>query len=150
MVSNKTMNCGQAKRLLPPFLDEELSGRLRDGVGAHLASCPACRTELEALKTDMAFLLSTAEPEPPTFLVTRVMAEARQASRAMRRGFLLGRVLGAVTAILLIAVSISAGVFFGSGLARNHNSANTIDNPVVSYLESSTADLYALVSGGGQ
>ena len=55
-VSSHPMSCGQAKRLLPPFLDEELSGRVRENIAIHLASCPACRTELEGLKADIDLL----------------------------------------------------------------------------------------------
>jgi anti-sigma factor RsiW len=146
-VSNNTMNCGQVKRLLPPFLDEELSGRARDGVTSHLVSCPTCRTEVEALKADMGLLEQVSAPEGSPFLVTRVMAEIRQREHPAPQGF--ARLVGAVAAALVVAVSIGAGVFFGSGLAQASSTvvANSTEAEV-SYIESSTADMYSLMSGG--
>jgi anti-sigma factor RsiW len=145
-VSNKTMNCGQVRRLLPPFLDEELSGGVREQVASHLASCPACRTELEALSADMGLLEQVGTPEVTPFLVTRVMAEIRQRERPVPHGF--GRLVGSLAAALVVAVSIGAGVFFGSGLAQTSTTAANSTEAAVSYVESSTADMYSLMSGG--
>jgi anti-sigma factor RsiW len=140
------MNCNRIRRLLPPFLDGEMAGRAQVAVAAHLASCPACRGELEALRADLTFLRSSAEPEAPAFLLTRVMAEARQAGLARRQTFSLGRVFAAVAAMLLVAVSVGAGVFLGNGLAKTGDSRN--GDTAVSYVESSSADLYQFVYGG--
>ena len=146
-MSNKTMNCGQVKRLLPPFLDEELSGRVLDGVTAHLASCPACRAELEALKADVGLLEQVGTPEVTPFLVTRVMAEVRQRGRSAPHGF--ARLVGSLAAALVVAVSIGAGVFFGSGLAQASTAvaANSTE-AAVSYVEASNTSMYSLMSGG--
>jgi anti-sigma factor RsiW len=146
-VSNNTMNCGQVRRLLPPFLDEELSGRARDGVTSHLASCPNCRTEVEALKADMGLLGQVSAPEGSPFLVTRVMAEIRQREHPAPQG--LARLVGTLAAALVVAVSIGAGVFFGSGLAQATTvaAANSTED-AVSYVESSTASMYSMMSGG--
>ena len=146
-MSNKTMNCGQVKRLLPPFLDEELSGGVREQVASHLASCPACRTELEVLKADMGLLEQVGTPEVTPFLVTRVMAEIRGQKRPVPQGF--GRLVGSLAAALVVAVSIGAGVFFGSGLdqASTAVAANSTE-AAVSYVESSSADMYSMMSGG--
>jgi predicted anti-sigma-YlaC factor YlaD len=123
-VSNKTMNCRQVKRLLPPSLDEELSGRVRDNVTTHLASCPACRSELEALKADIGLLELAGAPEVTPFLATRVLAEIRQRKAALvRRGFRPGWVLGAVGATMLIALSLGVGTLVGSGLAQGRAGA---------------------------
>jgi anti-sigma factor RsiW len=146
-VSNRSMNCGQVKRLLPPFLDEELSGRVRENIASHLASCPACRTELEALKADIHFLKQTETPEVTPFLATRVMAEIRAGKRPVPNGF--GRLVGSLAAVLVVAVSIGVGVLFGSGLAQT--SAPIAENSTeaaVSYVESSTTGMYSLMLGG--
>ena len=146
-MSNDSMNCGQVKRLLPPFLDDELSGRERDVVASHLASCPACRSELEALRADMGLLEQVGTPEVTPFLVTRVMAEIRERKRPASQGF--ARLVGTLAAVLVVAVSIGAGVFFGSGLAQTSTSvaANSTE-AAVSYVESSTAGMYSLMAGG--
>jgi anti-sigma factor RsiW len=123
-VSNRTMNCRQVKRLLPPSLDEELSGRARDDVSAHLASCPACRSELEALKADIGLLELAGAPEVTPFLATRVMAEIRQRQTATaRRSFRPGWVLSAAAGVILVALSLGVGTLLGSGLAQGHANA---------------------------
>ena len=146
-MSNNTMNCGQVKRLLPPFLDEELSGRTREQIASHLASCPTCRTELEALKADMGLLEQVRTPEVTPFLVTRVMAEIREQRRTAPHGF--GRLVGSLTAALVVVVSIGVGVLVGSSLAQAPSTvaANSTE-AAVSYVESSAADMYSMLSGG--
>jgi anti-sigma factor RsiW len=146
-VSNGSMNCGQVKRLLPPFLDEELSGGVRGKIASHLASCPTCRTELDELKVDMGLLEQVGAPEVTPFLVTRVMAEIRQQRQGAPRRF--GQLVGTLTAALVVAVCVGAGIFFGSGLdqASTAVAANSTES-VVSYVESSTASMYSMMSGG--
>jgi hypothetical protein len=70
------------------------------------------------------------------------MAEVRAQGRTPRFAF--RRALAATAAVLLIAVSVGAGVFFGSGLSQN----GSADNPAVTYLESASQDLYVVASGG--
>jgi anti-sigma factor RsiW len=146
-VSNDSMNCGQVRRLLPPFLDEELSGRMCEGITSHLASCPACRAELEALRADMGLLEQVGTPEVPPFLVTRVMAEVRERRRTAPHGF--ARLVGSLAAALVVAVSIGAGVVLGSGLAQTSESAAENSTEVsVNYVESSTSGMYSFMAGG--
>ncbi|WP_156272406.1 zf-HC2 domain-containing protein [Neomoorella glycerini] len=44
------MRCRQAKKLLSPYIDDELRDEVRSSLEKHLESCEACRAELEALK----------------------------------------------------------------------------------------------------
>ena len=146
-MSNSSMNCGQVRRLLPSFLDEELSGRVRESVASHLASCPACRNELDGLKVDIDLLEKAARPQVTPFLVTRVMAEIRERERPVPHGF--RRLVGSLAATLVVAVSIGAGVFLGSGLAQAPTAvaANSTED-AVSYVESSTSGIYSMMTGG--
>jgi len=122
------MNCRQVKRLLPPYLDEELSGRVRNEIAAHLASCPACRSELEALTADIGLLELAGTPEVTPFLATRVMAEIRQRQTApARRAFRPGWVLSMAAGVILIALSLGVGTLVGSGLAQGRTSAASDD-----------------------
>jgi anti-sigma factor RsiW len=120
---------------------------VREQIASHLASCPTCRTELEALKADMGLLEQVSPPGVSPFLVTRVMAQIRQQRDPVPHGF--GRLVGSLTAALVVAVSIGAGVFFGSGLAQaSTTAAANSTEAAVSYVESSAADMYSLMSGG--
>jgi anti-sigma factor RsiW len=146
-VSNQSMYCGQVKRLLPPFLDEELSGGVRESIASHLASCPTCRTELEGLKADMGLLEQSVTPQVTPFLVTRVMAEIRGRKRTAPHGF--GRLVGSLSAALVVALSIGAGVYFGSGLAQaSTTAAADSTEAAVSYVESSATGMYSMMSEG--
>lgn len=44
------MRCRQAKKLLSPYIDDELRDEVRSSLEKHLESCDACRAELDALK----------------------------------------------------------------------------------------------------
>jgi len=146
-VSNDAMYCGQVKRLLPPFLDEELSGGVREKIASHLASCPTCRTELDELKADMGLLEQSGAPEVTPFLVTRVMAEIRERRHPVPHGF--GRLVGSLAAALVVAISVGAGVFFGSGLAQSSaDSATNSTEAAISYVESSNTGMYSMMSEG--
>jgi len=141
------MNCGQVRRLLPPFLDKELSGRTREHIASHLASCPTCRVELEGLRADMGLLQQVGTPEVSPYLVTRVMAEVRSRKHPAAQGF--GRLVQSLAAALVVAVSIGAGVLFGSGLAQSPQSVSAgSTEDAVNYVESSTADMYTMIAGG--
>lgn len=43
------MNCNKVKELLISYLDNEVSHQDRDSIETHLAACPGCREEMEAL-----------------------------------------------------------------------------------------------------
>ena len=147
-MSNKAMNCRQVKRLLPPYLDEELSGRAPDEIVAHLASCPACRSEMEALKADIGLLELAGAPEVTPFLATRVMAEIRQRQTATaRRGFRPGWVLSAAAGVILIALSLGVGTLVGSGLAQGRTSAAG-DDIYATATAAPSLDTYQSLMGG--
>ena len=147
-MSNKTMNCGQVKRLLPPLLDEELSGGVRDGVTNHLASCPTCRTELQELQADLGILEQVKAPEVTPFLATRVMAEIRQRQTVVaRRGFRPGLVLAAMGAAMLVAVSLGVGTLVGSGLAQGRAGASGDDIFTTATVDPSL-ETYQSLTGG--
>ncbi|HTW92543.1 MAG TPA: zf-HC2 domain-containing protein [bacterium] len=152
-MSKPSVNCAQVKRLLPPLLDEELSGGERETVSTHLASCPTCRAELASLKTDLGLLEQVVAPEVSPFLVTRVMAEIRHSARSGAKSKSFGvrfwRLIGSVAAALVVAVSIGAGVFLGSGLAQaSTETASDSTEAAVSYVESSNTSMYSLMWGG--
>jgi anti-sigma factor RsiW len=147
-VSNNTMNCRQVKRLLPPYLDEELSGRVRDEIAAHLASCPACLSEMETQRVDIGLLEQAGAPEVTPFLATRVMAEIRKRQVApARRAFRPGWVLGMAAGVMLVALSLGVGTLVGSGLAQGSTSA-TGDDIYAAATADPSLDTYQSLMGG--
>ena len=56
--------CRRVRRILPALLDDDLSGGSREAVEAHLAVCPACSAERDALRETYRALESRTLPEP--------------------------------------------------------------------------------------
>lgn len=110
--------------LLSRYQDAELTLPERRGVEVHLATCAACRSELEAIRrTDRIFRSWAAcrEPIPPA-VEQRVLMSADKGSRVSRI-LALSRVmpaaLGSSIAALLVLASVNAGIV-GSPAAATH------------------------------
>jgi anti-sigma factor RsiW len=146
--SSISMKCNEILRLLPPYLDGEVPGRVRDGVSAHLSSCPACRSEMEALTADIGLLELAGTPEVTPFLATRVMAEIRQRQVIpVRRAFRPGWVLSMAAGVMLVALSLGVGTLVGSGLAQGSTSATGYDIYATATADPSL-DTYQSLMGG--
>jgi predicted anti-sigma-YlaC factor YlaD len=74
------MDCTAAKRLIPTFVDGELSGEKAQHLDEHLADCTACRKELSDLRATMSALDAWTEIEPRLgYADLRARIEGRQA-----------------------------------------------------------------------
>lgn len=91
---------------LSAFLDGELDTGARSDAESHLASCPLCRSELEAVSESSRLLKSLPVAEPPAHLV----APSNVRRLRPRRGRIL---VGAAAAAALIV-----GVGFGVNADR--------------------------------
>ena len=70
------MTCSEARLVLEPFLDGELSPAEEDHLSAHLAACASCRRELETARALEAKLGETFRTEqPPAGLWERIEAD---------------------------------------------------------------------------
>lgn len=74
------MNCHQARKNLPAYLDDELDGIGRQRLESHLRGCDTCQRELaQAREFDEYLRASSPTRVPPDFLprvVARMRAEA--------------------------------------------------------------------------
>jgi anti-sigma factor RsiW len=142
------MKCREVLKLVSAFADSELDAKAAAGVSAHLAACASCRAEIEAMRLDRSVLQSVETAEPSPYLVTRLMAEVRQAGHARPR-LVLGRALTTLAAALVVAVSIGAGTMLGSGLARTAGTNQTADDTFgLNLVEVSETELYQSAMGG--
>jgi hypothetical protein len=70
------MNCGEAGRYLPGYLDGAIPARQHAKLRAHLSSCEGCKEELERYRL-MGNCLANVDPAiPPTDLAVRIRVQA--------------------------------------------------------------------------
>ncbi|MBE3581915.1 MAG: zf-HC2 domain-containing protein [Thermoanaerobacteraceae bacterium] len=73
------MKCRQAKKLLSPYLDDELSAKEKAALEEHLRDCPACQAELGRLRKISEGLKGIyREVKPPPDFLDRVMARIEE------------------------------------------------------------------------
>ncbi|MGI9952060.1 zf-HC2 domain-containing protein [Moorellaceae bacterium AZ2] len=73
------MKCRQAKKILSPYIDGELSEAERAALEEHLGSCEACRSEVEALKNISEDLKGIyQEVKAPPDFVDKVMKRIQE------------------------------------------------------------------------
>lgn len=71
------MNCKDAKRLIPAFLDGELGVERSAAVKSHLVDCRTCRQEMAALERTME-CLEAPEAIQPAFTLADIRRRASQ------------------------------------------------------------------------
>lgn len=72
------MNCRQAERHLPGYLDGAISSRHHELVRAHLAACQACYGQLERYRRLAICLANVTPSAPPADLAVRIRVRAAQ------------------------------------------------------------------------
>lgn len=69
------MTCHECEILLSDYLDGTLAADVRADFDRHLSECQACAELTRDASAGMAILHEVEEPEPPAWLVTRILAE---------------------------------------------------------------------------
>jgi anti-sigma factor RsiW len=130
------MECQDAKLLILPYLDDELSEATAAPLRQHLIECASCRAEAQADKALDAWFVPTGEVAVPADFAARVARRAVAGDRGGRYddvhetveggGRILSFVLQAtaVAAVLLFLVSVAVKVQDKPTEALQANSAN--------------------------
>lgn len=95
------MNCSAVEPRLSAYLDGELCGTDSLAVRDHLAVCPRCAEELEALRMTKLLLTSVRTPQPVSSPET-LLRQIRLADREVSRKWAIG---------LMAASAVCAGLF---------------------------------------
>jgi len=106
------MTCDEVKDRLSAYLDGELDAATRAMIVAHLAACPSCRDELDALRSLWSTLDTWEAPKASPGFNERFWSRASQhaARPRLRRALILSPILaGAIAAIVALAIVLSGG-----------------------------------------
>src|SRR5215467_1777275 len=112
------MNCGEARKLLSPYLDGQVSGTQMRTLRRHLDGCGPCASDFVGLEDTQQLLLRLGPKKAPADLALKLrVAISNEASFARRSRFegLIVRVENAISAVMVPATAglVSAVVIFG-------------------------------------
>jgi len=129
------MNCNQARKLFAAFWDDETTQAEREGLEAHFASCPTCRTEYETYARTLELVGSLPRIEPAADLHDRVLQRVRRTESAPDR-MPVSRpvwvpVASAAAAIVLFAVTLTGPWLNREAGIANRTSAPSVAQPVL-------------------
>jgi hypothetical protein len=133
------MNCREAERRLPGYLDGAIHSRDHARVREHLDSCGDCRAQLESYRRLSACLAQVQPIAPPTDLAVRIRVQASHARPAWasvahlwKRAVLVfenileplavpatGGILTALVTFVLVVQNILVGVPLGGVVAND-------------------------------
>ncbi|NLW16777.1 MAG: hypothetical protein GX033_03870 [Firmicutes bacterium] len=117
------MSCKDVAKLLPLFLDEELTAKERERVTTHLATCANCQQLLDAYRRDQEILRSLSPVEPPPNWRAQLMDRVNGTSKKGQRQFPAWKFfvprLGSLAAALLVVLLVTNIYIFPSYLAEH-------------------------------
>jgi len=133
------MNCREAERRLPGYLDGAIHSRDHARVREHLDSCGGCRAQLESYRRLSSCLAQMQPVAPPADLAVRIRVQASHArppwasfARLWKRAVLVsenileplavpatGGILTALVAFVLVVQGILVGVPLGGVVAND-------------------------------
>jgi hypothetical protein len=110
------MICNRARHLFGACWDDELTQAERDGLEAHLGSCPKCRTEYDEFARALELTASLPRIEASADFVDRVLVRSRRATTAPDSVREAGSRWVPVALAAAGAVFVVAAMFVGSNL----------------------------------
>jgi anti-sigma factor RsiW len=76
------MKCSQIRKLISPYVDNELTPDELKVFASHIQGCPACKEELEELQSVHRLFVSAERFEAPFGFATRVVAHLDETEEA--------------------------------------------------------------------
>lgn len=109
------MQCQEVQELLSAYLDGMLDPSEREAAGRHLEQCPACRSELEELKTVVDLVRDLPPVDPPAGFRQELRRKLERKTGPVRKAGFLAELTGgrwprilAVAASFLLVVGLAA------------------------------------------
>ncbi len=100
------MKCTDVRTALPLLLYGDVSAEKKAALNDHLAGCPACRRERQALEGVRCLLDSAPVPPVEVDLPRLYQTQAARQTQRLRRWRRVALVAGTVAALLLLAVGL--------------------------------------------
>jgi len=147
------MWCRRVDKRLGAYLDRELPPSKAAKVGAHLASCEACRHKYDSLRRLQALLAGLPDPAVPEDFVLRVLAQARRdlrpTSLAKKPAFAM-RPWPSLAHAAALAAAVFLGLYLGiaSATAGSKMEATPTANSGKNLSESLYAESFDLLPEG--
>ncbi|MCL5423015.1 MAG: zf-HC2 domain-containing protein [Nitrospirae bacterium] len=119
------MKCSQIRKMISPYVDDELGPDDKKAFASHIADCPGCKKELEEIQSVHQFFTSTERYEAPLGFSTRVMArieEREQAPSSFWGFFTLQPAFLRVVEVAFALVIFMIGALSGNMLVANRTS----------------------------
>lgn len=88
------MDCRSVRKLLPAYLESDVTSGEKSQIDTHLASCAACSSAVDDLRKTVAHVRNLEEIEPPPWMAQKIMARIREEAPAAKKG-LFERIFGA-------------------------------------------------------
>jgi hypothetical protein len=135
------MNCEEIGLQLSEFLDQTLDGEYLRNVREHLVDCRRCGEELAGLAECRRLVSGLPVVEPPAGLVTRIMADVREAAHRpgiLQRLFPPVRLKMPLQAAALVLIGILSVYLYQKEDATNPPLAPITPEPMLSVQQGST------------
>lgn len=118
------MRCSQIRKMISPYVDDELTADEETLFTSHVADCPACKKEVDEVQSVRRLFASVERSEAPPGFATRVMAHLEEAEEAglfsrLRRLFVVRPLFLRTVEIAFALVIMLIGMWSGNMLVAD-------------------------------
>jgi hypothetical protein len=109
VISRKTLQCPDAKKLFSPYLDGAVTGAQMLALQDHLSGCPGCHRQYQSLRKTQQLVMSMGRPKAPADLGLNLRLAISRESAQARRGRFEGLKVRLENALEAFMVPVTAG-----------------------------------------
>jgi anti-sigma factor RsiW len=141
------MKCSQIRKMISPYVDNELAPDELKLFTSHIQGCPACKEELEKIRSIHQLFACAERFEAPLGFATRVMAHVEETEEAglfsrIRRLFAIRPLFLRTLEVAFALVIMLIGVVSGNLLVGDRTSGNMTSGTQTVVRETFSLDLF--------
>ena len=132
----------EIKGKIMAFMDGEVKSDIKDEIAQHIASCPQCLEEFEALSGVDSYLKNAGEISPPAYFRENIVRKLNE-SKARRFEFNILKLIpvSAALAVFVLFASalmiVSPYIYAGGGQDASKQAADSVKSAVITCMTSS-------------